>query len=99
MIRYVSEHRPFRVIVTRPAQIKDYGALQKDTLVVERFTPPSPIVGAIGFYDLATFSLKALKDESLYGQYPYVVAKDRDLLYGHTTDDGRYINDVVNSFR
>lgn len=93
VIRYVSEHNhtwPFRVIVTRPAQIKEYGALQKDTLVAERFTPPSPIVGAIGFYDLATFSLKALKDESLYGQYPYVVAKDRDLLYGH---DNNIVND------
>jgi len=60
---------PFKVIVTRPGGIKK-GDPTKSGL--EASDSPS-MSTMVTFPDLALFNLKAIKDESLYGKYPYVV--------------------------
>ena len=56
----------FNTIVTRPGALaeKEGGA----TLGASKSPPMTPVT----FKDLAAFSLKAIKDESLYGTYPFV---------------------------
>jgi nucleoside-diphosphate-sugar epimerase len=67
-IRYLGKNNKpssFQVIVTRPGHLvdKDDG---KNVVASD-----SPELKAITFKALAVFTLQAIKDESLYGKYPY----------------------------
>lgn len=67
VIRYLEENKPssFSVIVTRPGQIIEKDEAMK---VVASMAPTSK---PITFKSLASFTLEAIKDESLFGQHPY----------------------------
>jgi uncharacterized protein len=58
----------FKTIVTRPGMISE-GPSKIKLMGSETKTP----TGSIQFIDLAAFSLEAIKDESLYGKYLYVI--------------------------
>lgn len=61
------KQKPFKVIFTRPGGIKKGEPSDKGCVAAE-----SPPMGMISFADLASFTLKAIKDPSLFGKYPYV---------------------------
>jgi hypothetical protein len=63
----VKESLPFKTIVTRPGGLKDSEGGK--TLVA---SDTDPETGFVAFQDLAKWSLTAMKDESLYGKYPFV---------------------------
>jgi hypothetical protein len=67
VITYLAENKKhFAVIVTRPALLEDK---EKDlTVVADHDKKP---MSAITYKALAAFTLEAVKDESLYGTYPY----------------------------
>ena len=69
VIQYIGSIRneiKFKTIVTRP------GALTENAGGATLGVMESPPMTPVAFKDLAAFSLKALKDESLYGTYPFV---------------------------
>lgn len=63
-------NKSFEVIVTRPGMLEE-----KDSDLVVVANHDKMASGAITFKALAVFSVKALKDTSLYGTYPYVVPR------------------------
>ena len=69
IIKYVDGEKdslPFKIIITRP------GGLQEKEGGQELKASEDPEMGFVAFKDLAAFNLKAMKDESLYGTYPFV---------------------------
>jgi hypothetical protein len=56
----------FKIIVIRP------GGLKKSEGGAKVVARSSPSLGMTAFKDLAMFTLEAVKDESLYGTYPFV---------------------------
>lgn len=72
-MRYLESVRgdvPFKIICTRPGGLKKGAG---GTELVASEVPTGLALGMVDFKDLAVFTVKALKDESLYGKYPYVV--------------------------
>lgn len=67
VIRYLDKNKPtsFQVIVTKPGQLLDK---EDETKLV---ASEAPEMKAVTFKALAAFTLKAIKEESLYGKYPY----------------------------
>lgn len=69
VLKYIDteqESIQFKTIVTRPGGLND--SQGGKTLKASE----DPETGMVAFKDLAAFSLTALKDESLYGTYPFV---------------------------
>jgi hypothetical protein len=67
VIAYLAENKKhFAVIVTRPALLEEK---EKDMTVVANHAKMS--MAATTYKALAVFTLEAIKDESLYGSYPY----------------------------
>jgi len=69
IIKYIDEQKdslPFKTIVTRPGGLDDSEGGK--TLKASE----DPEMSVIAFKDLAAFSLEAMKDESLYGTYPFI---------------------------
>jgi uncharacterized protein YbjT (DUF2867 family) len=65
----------FKIIVTRPGGlVKSEGGAK----VVARSAPP---FGMTAFKDLAMFTLEAVKEESLYGTYPFVGVEESEVNY------------------
>lgn len=62
----VKDDMPFKIICTRP------GGLQKGPGGKELGASESPPLGMVDYKDVGVFTVKALKDETLYGKYPYV---------------------------
>ena len=81
VVRYLHDNSTtlgFPFIVSRPGPLHDkpsHGG--PDELTVDHF---NGTLFATTFYDLAQWSLKAIQDPSLYGTYPYVVHREKDLL-------------------
>jgi len=62
----VKDDLPFKTICTRP------GGLQKGEGGTKLVAAEMPSFSMVDFKDLGVFTVQALKDESLYGKYPYV---------------------------
>jgi len=62
----VKDEVPFKMICIRP------GGLKKGEGGEELAAVKSPPMGMAFYKDLGVFTVKAIKDESLYGEYPYV---------------------------
>lgn len=62
----IKDEVPFKIIITRP------GGLKEGEGGVELAAVESPPLGMTTFKDLGVFTVKALKIEELYGNYPYV---------------------------
>jgi uncharacterized protein len=60
------QQKPFEVIITLPGGLKEGESTGK-----EYYGADAPNLGMTTFADLAIFNLKAIKDKSLYGKYPY----------------------------
>ena len=68
VIKYVDTEKDckFKIIITRP------GGLKEDEGGKKLEASENPEMNMVAFKDLATFSLDAMKDESLVGKYPFV---------------------------
>lgn len=62
----VREDIPFQVICTRP------GGLQQGEGGAKLVAAEMPSFSMVDFRDLGRFTIEALKDKSIYGEYPYV---------------------------
>jgi len=71
VIQYMAESTGdwFSILVTRPSPYLKSGRSKKRLAASK--SQPSPV--PVTYYDLAEFTLNALKDESLYNKAPYVV--------------------------
>lgn len=78
VIAYIKENMNslgFQTIVSRPYALNDNPS--QDTLVADHHDYPNfPIT----YYDLAVWSLKAIKDDKLYGTFPYIQHVGKNLL-------------------
>ncbi len=67
-----SDDIKFKMIVTRPGGLKSGSSNDAVQLMASDTDIP---MGMTTYADLGKFTVDAIKDESLYGRYPYVVAK------------------------
>lgn len=74
VIKYIYDQKEkgqdfgFQIIVTRPALLREKEGGKVNLVADHGKGAMSPVT----FYDLAAWSLKAIKNESLYGTFPYV---------------------------
>jgi hypothetical protein len=71
VIKYLADNKKhFATIVTRPAMLEE-----KESSLVLTASQDKMSMSTITFKALAVFSVEAIKDESLYGTYPFPVPK------------------------
>ena len=76
VVKFIAFHKEesFKAIVIRPGHCsEDDSSTSERKLVATQTAPIGP--GTVTYVDLARFILDAMKDESLEGQYPFVVVE------------------------